>query len=1084
MTSEPSAQPIPPYFLQEAADLLQQLDEGLQKLRQNFDIHQVHGLMRVAHTLKGAAASVGLDAIKTTTHALEDVFRALCTPEAQMTAEVERLIFEAYDCLKLLLSARLDGAQIDEADVLDRMAAVVTQLQTNLGDDFGQEGYLPSSTDLGFDLTQSIFEVGVAQHLEDLAAALKASDPPALKSLLQSQADIFIGLSESVGLSGFGTIAQTTLKALNHSPDQVAEIARVALDDYRSGQAQILAGDRTEGGQPSLRLRQFAGDSPQRQRKAIVRSVKRQPPIRSSTSVTSKSAKRGLLGGLWHWLSQPIGSSPKKPTAKPRTSQPAQVRSSKNRSSVPPSQANPTAGSAQPRVNKAVVNYEAKLSLDDMVGGAEQINDLVPAAKKEISQPSFTPSSDFTEGLDLSSDSAKVESSLDKSSTAPEPTHTNLGSATVRIPVYQLEQINRTVGDLLTQQNRQALFNEQLFATTKALLTRLSEQQQQLYGLQSRASQYSLETTSLTLKPAPSLAAAQFSKSQALSEHQFDALELDHYSEQQFLIQGLLESVVQQTESTEAIEFFIRQTHQVIERQQRLVANLRESILDARMQPLSIVFQRFPQAIERLVEQYNKPVVFKDYGGEELVDKVIANQLYDPLLHLLRNAFDHGIEAPEMRKKLGKTSAAQINLQASREGRHLLIKVWDNGQGLSLKTIRQKAIDSQLITAAEAANLTQEQTINLLFEAGFSTVDQANDLSGRGIGLNAVRAQIQALNGQINVTYRPGQGTCFALRIPANLTITKLLLCQVNDKVYAVMMDAIEQILVPQVSQLKTWEQGTVFSWKSEGKDHLVPIKRLSEVLRYSTTLPKRHQSKPNRWSNPVTNPVLLLRHQAGFIGLEVDQLLGEQELFIQGISGVMAVEPYLYGCSVLPSGRLTLVIDTIALVQKIAAQSAPQTSSRIQPEKLDSPWMAAEPLLTRESVLIVDDSITVRGTLTKTLQNAGYDVLQAKDGAEAIRQLRQSDVAIVLCDIEMPGMNGFEFLKARQQDSKIKEIPTVMLTSRTGSKHRLLASELGATDYLTKPYLGPQILETLDQILHPRSDIHPIYTTGDDNGQ
>ncbi|MEL6333046.1 MAG: Hpt domain-containing protein, partial [Cyanobacteria bacterium J06626_26] len=237
------SQPVPAYFLQEASELLQQIDHELQTLRQDFGVQKMHSLMRAAHTLKGAAASVGLDAIKTTTHSLEDAFKALCVPDAVLTTPVEALIFEAYDCLQLLLSAQISEAQIDESGILDRMASIVVKLQQNLGEQFGQDGYLPTSTELGFDMTQSIFEMGVTQRLKDLENALSIPEPEALKGLLQTQADVFFGLAESLNLPGFGSIAQATLTALDHHPSQVVQIATIALQDYRTGQSLVLQGD-------------------------------------------------------------------------------------------------------------------------------------------------------------------------------------------------------------------------------------------------------------------------------------------------------------------------------------------------------------------------------------------------------------------------------------------------------------------------------------------------------------------------------------------------------------------------------------------------------------------------------------------------------------------------------------------------------------------------------------------------------------------------------------------------------------------------------------------------------------------------
>ncbi|MEO0434755.1 MAG: Hpt domain-containing protein, partial [Cyanobacteria bacterium J06656_5] len=528
MTSD-SVRSVPSYFLQEASELLQQMDSELQTLQQEFGVQKVYALMRIAHTLKGAAASVGLDHIKTTTHALENVFRALCGPNATLTPAIESLIFEGYGCLQLLLSAQIADAHIDEASIVDRMADVVSKLEKHLGKRFGQDGYLPTSNELGVDITQSVFEKGVTKRLQELENALKKPDPATLTNLLRAHADVFSGLAESFNLPGFGSIVQTTLKALDCRPELVVQIAEIALTDYRAGQRLVLEGDRTQGGEPSLMLQKLA--------------------------TSPKSSKNNWLGQVWNVLNQPIpGTAPQART--PLTSAP----------------------------NPATTNEGARGKVFD---------DLFTTAPAD--------SLDAVADGPLLSDFPKQKvSSL--SVTSPSVT-TSPGISNLKVSVDHLEQINYAIGDLLTQQNRQALYNSQLTTTVKALLTRLEQQQQQLDQLQSQAKS----------------GATAIPQTQA-SEHQFDTLELDHYSELQLQIQASLDAMVQQIESAEAIELFVRQSSQTLEKQQRLVKTLRETLVKARMQPINNVFERFHQVLGRLQAQQGKPVELKIEGSQVLVD--------------------------------------------------------------------------------------------------------------------------------------------------------------------------------------------------------------------------------------------------------------------------------------------------------------------------------------------------------------------------------------------------------------------------------------------------------------------------------
>ncbi|MCA1994667.1 MAG: response regulator, partial [Coleofasciculus sp. S288] len=560
-----------------------------------------------------------------------------------------------------------------------------------------------------------------------------------------------------------------------------------------------------------------------------------------------------------------------------------------------------------------------------------------------------------------------------------------------------------------------------------------------------------------------------------------------------------LEDAVQLAEAAEAIELFATQSNQTLDKQRRLLTSARDSLMEARMLPLGDIFGRFPRLLEQLKILHNKSVALDLHGTEVLVDKVVAEKLYEPLLHLVRNAFDHGIESPQLRAQQGKPEKGQIAICAYHRGRYLVIEVRDDGQGLDFEKIRQRAIERQLVNPQQANRLSNAQLTDLLFEPGFSTTSEVNDLSGRGIGLDVVRVQLQALQGSVAVQSQVYRGTTFTLQIPLSLTLAKLLLFQASERVYALLSDAIEQILIPQAEQLQCWEDGKVLRWGQGASEQLIPIYPLAKVLNYSSPFdePLVSQSQQPGMSETSMNPAILIRWQDRLLGLEVDQLIGEQELVIRPLGAMIASPSFIYGGSILADGRITLVLDGAVLMEYVFDQQTDESShytlpsstplslptSSPRPQLLpasDSPPSPAPPP-TLESrarqnkiVLLVDDSITVRQTLALTLQQAGFQIFQAKDGWEAIEQLRQrTQIQLVLCDIEMPRMNGFEFLKYRQQETALAQIPVVILTSRSGEKHRLIALELGATAYITKPYLEHQLLATVNDVLEKNISVY-----------
>jgi two-component system, chemotaxis family, sensor histidine kinase and response regulator PixL len=991
------------YFLQEAPELLQTLEQGLLNLKENYTINQVNNLMRATHTLKGAAMSVELNTIATVAHSLEDIFRALFKPDVLVDFEVEALLFEGFECLRLPLTAELTGGIIDHAEILDRTAAVFAQIQEKLGDCFDQSTPLPTSAELGFDITQSIFETGVEQRLNQLTVALDSTLPNEIATILRTQADVFLGLAESLNLPGFGAIAQAAIAALDNHPDQVVMIAQVALTDFRAGHADVLIGDRTQGGQPSELLQQLAVGTSDL---AICTS----DAIASSESrlnePQNKKSSNQLLENIWGEQSTSADST-----------------------------------ADQVLIDQVLIDQitsiEATISVQEDL---DWINQRSP-----YEQAVSTPTSPFQKG------------------SAPLSPH-------VRISIKHLDQLNYSVGELLTNQSCQFLQTEQIQTTVQTLLAQLKHHQQLLNQLREGH-------THQSKSPEPRHTRKRKSRKQAL------------LSSHSVLVQALLDNVVQLTEATEAVKLFMHQSSQTLEQQRQLLSNNRDALIEARMLPLAEIFDRFPRVLQQLETLHNKRIALKLHGTEVLVDKVVAEKLYDPLLHLIRNAFDHGIEPVEVRHHRGKGEKGQIEICAHNQGRYLVIEVRDDGRGLDFDQIRQRAIEKQWISPKDASHLNQAQLINLLFEPGFSTATQVNDLSGRGIGLDVVRNQLIGLQGSVTVQSVPHQGTTFTLQIPLSLTIAQLLVCEADSKTYALLDDAVEQILIPQSNQIQERNDCKVLRWSKGSNEQLVPIYSLAKILDYSSTAfcSLGFPSQSSFVSQENIKPIILIRHQDTFLGFEVDQLIGEQELVIRPLGTMIGAPTYVHGASVLANGQLTLVIDVTMLLRrvfdqqkdKIAAQNWATPRFKILPLESKQPLLpqaytaiSTSSLLTSETksnarILVVEDSITTRQALVFALQKVGYQVFQAKDGQEGLEQLQhQVGVGLVICDIEMPRMNGFEFLRHCQQIPNLAGIPIITLTSRNDEKYRLLASQLGATAYMTKPYMEHKLLVMVADLL------------------
>ncbi|MCY7320769.1 MAG: response regulator [Phormidesmis sp. CAN_BIN36] len=1055
------------YFLIEAQDLLQGMEQDLLSLRTDRSPAKVHSLMRAAHTLKGGAASVGFESMKTMAHTLEDVFKAFYKPEVEIDSELEALLFEGYECLRSPLTSVLAGLESHDDEVLERAATLFAQLQKKLGKHFDPGATIPSSAELGFDITQSIFETGVCQRLEQLATALAQSDEALIAQVLQTQAEVFVGLAESLSLPGFESIAQTTLTALKANPDQVRAIAQAAIADFQQGQIAVVGGDRTRGGEPSAALKQF---------------VKRAKPTQTKVSANPSIKERGPFGKsdftkswsqLIAFLNRPLWRKPS----------PAQITVPKANFIISKPSSQPVPSEIQETLEETVSMDSALEELANRLEPSETTQDFNTLEGSEANEfelwdkPWETPELVSLDGpleiIDAPSNRYPQPPDLVPTIAPSSPAQTTITATTIRVDLEHLDSLNYSTSELLINQNRQALQDERLQLMIQDLLNELRQHQQTMTELRDWSDQQ------LTL-PEKGQRSGEFSglitKNNELKT-KFDSLELDRHSELQVLSHSALEELVRLDNSAEAIEQLAREASQSLKKQRLLIANVRDDLMAVRMVPVGTVLNRFTRVLQQLIETHGKTVHLELKGTQVLVDKAVAEKLYDSLLHLVRNAFDHGIESSHDRHQTGKSATGHIKIHAYQQGNRTLIDVSDDGRGLDLKKICQRGYELQRLSSDQVDHFSEAELLDLLFEPGFSTTDQVSDLSGRGVGLDVVRSQLQSLKGSVSVSSTLNQGTTFSLQLPLTLMSARLLVCQVGQAVYALLSDEVEKILAPQLVQVETIANKRMLHWNQGGTEQPIPLYQLAQLVHYATAPATPKDTFHNGFSSVLTAdaaPILLIHKQSGLIGVEVDRILGEQELVIQPMGTAIAPPNYVYGCSILGDGQLMLVIDGAALVQQggnlpvqqspldLASELAALRTSDSPP--VGSPQLAA-PVQT--TVLVVDDSMTVRQMLTLTLQSAGYHVLHAQDGLEAIAQLQQHrDIRLVTCDVEMPRLNGFEFLMRYRQEPALIPVPVVMLTSRSNDKHQQLATQLGASAYLTKPYAEQMLLEMVAELI------------------
>lgn len=997
------------YFLNESEDLLRTIETELLRLREQRTQSKVYGLMRATHTLKGAAAIVGQKTIQDLSHYLENVFQALLDPTVDIDAELETLLFQGYECLRLALAAEIRGDTSSLDNIKNQGAEIFNQIQQKLGDALARENAIPSSAELGFDIVKSVFEVGVKEKLANMVTAWETGDPQQVLDLFVPTTEVFVGLGESLKLPGFRAIASATMQALQGHPRQAVAIAQIALMDLGAGYDLVMDGDRELGGTPSPQLLEFA-----------------------DTMITKKAD-----------APQPVKNQPVIPEPSPK----GEHRKPENHNPPPPVVSTPSTDttlslSAPEATMTPIINPE-DAALAELFGNIE----LPAVVLSEYAAGYAPPLGEDLVHLEpealLTSESEILTEPVDFfpvnfSSDSPEPSR---NSQTLRVELEQLEHQNYLAGELLINHNQLNLQEERRLETLHKLSGWLQQHRRTINQLQK-----------------------YFIPSQ-------------HQGEVQEVLDTVLEETVQLEQATADLELYSQNTQQFIDREQRLLKQMRESMQQTRMMPIGNILNRLALITQQLSSVYDKSVEIKLQGLGVLIDKAIAESLYEALLHLIRNAFAHGIEAPEIRRQQQKPEVGTITVSAYNQGNRTVIEVRDDGAGLDIERIFTSAISHNLLTPAQADNIKklpqpEPQILDLLCSPGLSTKQDVNDLAGRGIGLNVVRSQLQNIRGNLTLQSQAQQGTTFFLRIKGALMSARLLSCRAGGRIYTFVANEIIQTLMPFTDQIKTIGDQKLLDWHDGTKAISVPLYQLTELfdevdIQLLTGDGETPELTPLLTPRQGRVPVLLLSKGDGFVGLEVDQVIEEQELVIKPIPEVVPSPDYIYGCTVLADGNMTLVIDGAALIDyqdRANIWSAEESLGALSGEE---PPQLAGSTPTKTTILIVDDSITERQKLSLVLQKSGYQVQQAKDGVDALEQLQKNpSIPLVICDLEMPRMTGFEFLSVTRQQPNLAKIPVVMLTSRSSSQYQQIASSLGAIAYFTKPYLDYQLITKVQEIL------------------
>ncbi|MBW4677165.1 MAG: hybrid sensor histidine kinase/response regulator [Desmonostoc geniculatum HA4340-LM1] len=633
----------------------------------------------------------------------------------------------------------------------------------------------------------------------------------------------------------------------------------------------------------------------------------------------------------------------------------------------------------------------------------------------------------------------------------------------VRVPSKQLEQINDLFGELIVQRNG---LNAQLERLRK-LVRHLNQRVQTLdrENQELRTAYHKISTQSAV----PSSEQFPLDNDHHIpdADREFDILGMDRYNDINLRSQEVMETIVQLQEVTIDVQLSVDDTDQIARKINKTSKQLQTKLNHIRMRPLSDLVERFPRALRDLNVEYGKNVQLKIEGGNTLIERGILEALNEPLMHLLRNAFDHGIEDPATRRLLGKPEQGLIEIKATHHGNRTLISIRDDGWGISLEKIRTRALamglDASLIT-----NASDEELLSLIFEPGFSTSDQVTTLSGRGVGMDVVRNNLKLIRGDIKVDTEPGVGTTFTLSVPFTLSVARVLLVEINKMLLAFPTDVISEISLLQNERVFQMAGSEVLNWQGT----MLPLIRLSRYLEFNCL---RYDSAELETPAAINvNSVLVVKGNNQPVAIQIDRCWGEQEVAVRQVEGNISLPHGFGNCTILGDGRVVPLVNINELLYWIATNQRTPKGTQLPSARLKTPFLifdeekvSAASTKFKGTILIVDDSINVRRFLALTLEKGGYQVEQAKDGQDALEKLQNGlRVEAVICDIEMPRLDGYGFLGRVNSDIDTKNIPVAMLTSRSSNKHRQLAMQLGARAYFSKPYNEQELLQTLEEII------------------
>ncbi|MEE9343472.1 MAG: Hpt domain-containing protein [Gammaproteobacteria bacterium] len=595
----------------------------------------------------------------------------------------------------------------------------------------------------------------------------------------------------------------------------------------------------------------------------------------------------------------------------------------------------------------------------------------------------------------------------------------------VRVRADMLDQLVNHAGEV-------SIYRSRLEQQIGSYRFNMGEMDQTIHRLRSQLRKMEIETEAQIL--------FRYEKDESASD--FDPLEMDRYSQLQQLSRSLMESVADLSSIQGMLDNITRESETLLLQQSRVSSDLQEGLMRTRMVPFLSLAPRLRRIVRQTSEELGKRVELAFSGGEGELDRTVIDRIIAPIEHMLRNAIAHGLEKPATRVALGKPEVCCLNIDFSRDASDVVLRISDDGAGIDIAKVRDRAVMKGIVEHDTA--LTDQEILQLILESGLSTADEVTQVAGRGVGMDVVNSEVKQLGGSLKIESEKDRGAAFVIRLPFTVALNNALLVDVGEDSYAIPLTNIQGVVRVQKDELRKYY---------DNKSELLEYGGQKYEVHYLGELLGTHRPVFSAMKN--TESLLLVNSKDYSVALQVDNLSGSREIVVKSVGRQISTVHGVSGATILGDGRVVMILELAPLL-RIGASLMAQVDELLQ-----------EPVSSDETtVMVVDDSITVRKVTGRLLQKQGFQVVTARDGIDAVARLHEVIPDIILTDIEMPRMDGFELSAYIRNDSRLKDVPIVMITSRAGHKHRQKAIEIGVNEYLGKPFQESDLMDTIRQFV------------------